>query len=62
MNVFAYNVAQHPNVAKPYDSLAEGYEAMGDKERAIANYRLSLARNPGNEHATAPLAELDGGR
>lgn len=61
VNVFAYNVAQHPRSANPYDSLAEGYEALGDKERAIANYRLSLARHPDNEHAKAKLAELDGG-
>ena len=59
VNVFAYNVAQHPRSFNPYDSLAECQEALGEREHAIANYRLSLERNPNNEHAKARLAELD---
>jgi len=59
VNVFAYNVAQHPQSFNPYDSLAECQEALGDREHAIANYRLSLERNPDNDHAKTRLAELD---
>jgi CubicO group peptidase (beta-lactamase class C family) len=59
VNVFAYNVAQHPKSFNPYDSLAECQEALGEREHAIANYRLSLERNPNNEHAKTRLAELD---
>ncbi|MGO4703499.1 serine hydrolase [Dyella sp. 2RAB6] len=58
VNVFAYNVAQHPQSFNPYDSLAECQEALGEREHAIANYRLSLERNPNNEHAKTRLAEL----
>lgn len=58
VNLFAYNVAQHPQSGNPYDSLAEAYEALGDTENAIANYRLSLARNADNEHAKSRLAAL----
>jgi len=57
--VFAYNVTQHPKSFNPYDSLAECQEALGEREHAIANYRLSLERNPNNEHAKTRLAELD---
>ena len=59
VGVFAYNVAQHPESANVYDSLAEGYEALGDGRAAVANYRRSLERNPGNEHAKARLAVLE---
>ncbi|GAA0681426.1 serine hydrolase [Dyella marensis] len=58
VQVFAYNVAQHPQSFNPYDSLAECQEALGEREHAIANYRLSLERNPDNEHAKTRLAEL----
>lgn len=59
VNVFLYNVAQHPLGFNTYDSLAECQEALGEREHAIANYRLSLERNPNNDHAKARLAELD---
>ena len=59
VNVFAYNVAQHPDSYNPYDSLAECQEALGERDKAIANYRLSLEHNSNNEHAKTRLAELD---
>lgn len=59
VNVFAYNTTQHAASANVYDSLAEAYEALGDHGQAITNYRLSLERNPGNEHAKGRLAVLE---
>ena len=59
VNVFAWNVAQHPDSFNVYDSLAECQEALGDREHAIANYRLSLERNSNNDHAKSRLAALE---
>lgn len=56
--VFALNVRLHPESANTYDSLAEAYEAAGDTARAVAGYRRSLARDPGNDHARERLAAL----
>ena len=37
VNVFARNVVQHMGSANPYDSLAEGRDAPGDRKRAFPN-------------------------
>lgn len=58
VEVFKLNVAMYPNSTNVYDSLAEGYEAVGDKALAIANYQHSLTLNPGNGHATEQLRIL----
>jgi tetratricopeptide (TPR) repeat protein len=41
-----------------YDSLAEAYEDLGDKELAIKNYRHSLDLNPKNTNAVEHLKKL----
>lgn len=56
--VFNLNVLLYPTSANTYDSLAEGYEALGDKAQAIANYRRSLQIDPGKEHSKERLRVL----
>lgn len=56
--VFRLNVEEHPESWNVHDSLAEGYEALGDTARAIAGYRRSLDMNPDNEHAVERLRAL----
>jgi len=56
--IFKLNVDTYPNAANPYDSLAEAYMREGSTDRAIENYTLSLARNPGNANAYSMLAQL----
>ena len=49
--VFSLNVAAFPTSANTYDSLGEANLVSGDTTHAIANYRRSLALNPGNTNA-----------
>lgn len=58
LEVFKLNVKLYPKSANTYDSLADGYEGIGDKKQAIVNYQHSLKLNPGNGHATERLRIL----
>jgi tetratricopeptide (TPR) repeat protein len=49
IRVFQLNVELYPKSANVYDSLADAYQAAGDKDRAIANYKLALAIDPNFE-------------
>jgi CubicO group peptidase (beta-lactamase class C family) len=48
----------YPQSANAYDSLAEVYEAAGERELAIQNYRRSLELNAQNTHAAERLRVL----
>ncbi|MBP2160252.1 MULTISPECIES: serine hydrolase domain-containing protein [Asticcacaulis] len=61
IRLFRRNAEAYPQSANVYDSLAEAYEAAGDKANAIANYRLSLERDPNNGHASERLKALGQG-
>lgn len=54
------NVEFYPNAWNTYDSLAEAYEANGEKDLAIANYKKSLELNPQNTNAREKLKQLAG--
>ncbi|WP_266170155.1 alpha/beta fold hydrolase [Dyella subtropica] len=56
--VFKLNVLLYPASANTYDSLAEGYEALGDKAQAITNYQRSLRIDPAKEHPKDRLRVL----
>jgi len=58
--VLAQNVADHPASANTYDSLAEVYDQAGERDKAIANYRRSVALDPSNTHGVTELARLTG--
>ena len=60
LEVFKQNVAYYPASADVYDSLAEGYEAIGDKASAIKNFKKSLEFNPKNSNAIERLKKLEG--
>jgi predicted alpha/beta superfamily hydrolase len=47
INILTLNLKLHPNSPNTYDSLAEGYLIMGDKEKAIKYYELAIQKNPG---------------
>ena len=57
--VFKQNVADHPESANVYDSLAEAYEVIGAKGAAVENYKKSLAMDPKNENAVEHLKKLE---
>ena len=56
--VLRMNVQTYPESWNVYDSLAEAYMKMGDKEKAILNYEKSLELNPQNATAIKNLKEL----
>jgi CubicO group peptidase (beta-lactamase class C family) len=58
ITVFKLNVAEYPQDANTYDSLAEAYMDAGDRDLAIQNYEESLRRNPKNENAASQLKKL----
>lgn len=57
--MFKLNTEFYPKSANVYDSLAEAYEANGDKELAIRNYKKSLELNPKNDGAVQALRKLE---
>jgi CubicO group peptidase (beta-lactamase class C family) len=59
VEVFRLNVSLHPQSANAYDSLAEAYEAAGDKASAVKNFKRSLELNPKNNNAAEHLKRLD---
>lgn len=58
IGLFRYNAELWPKSWNAFDSLAEGYEKLGDKPRAIANYKKSLELDPNNKNAVEHLQKL----
>ena len=58
LELFKLNVSLYPESWNTYDSLAEGYEKLGNHALAIENYKRSLAMNPENTNATGHLKKL----
>lgn len=59
LEIFKLNVFLYPASANVYDSVAEAYEANGQKELAVKNYRRSLELDPQNTNAARQLKRLD---
>lgn len=58
ITAFKFNVAEYPQDANTYDSLAEAYMDAGDRDLAIQNYEESLRLNPKNANAASQLKKL----
>ena len=56
--VFKQNVSDFPASSNAYDSLAEAFEAKGERMSAIRNYKRSLELNPKNNHGLEHLKKL----
>ena len=59
LSFFILNTENFPNSFNAFDSLGEAYEALGDKEKAIKNYRKSLLLNSNNNHARMKIESLN---
>lgn len=59
VEIFKLNVEAYPKSANPYDSLAEAYLSLNQKDLAVANYKKSLELNPGNTNAIEVLKKLE---
>jgi len=60
VEIFKLNVETYPKAANPYDSLAEAYLSLNQRDLAIANYKKSLELDPGNKNAVEALKRLEG--
>ncbi|MBN8470960.1 serine hydrolase [Corallococcus exiguus] len=58
VEIFKLNVEMFPKVGNGYDSLAEAYLTVGDKEQARVNYRKALELDPKNTNAADALQKL----
>ncbi len=58
VTVFRLNVESYPNSANVYDSLGDGYLALGDTARAIASYRSALRVDPSFSPSQRNLTRL----
>ena len=58
LELFKLNVQLYPASANTYDSLAKVYEATGDRDSAIQNYRRPLVLDPTNTNVTEHLQKL----
>lgn len=58
LGFFILNTKNFPNSSSAFNSLAEAYETLGDKARAIENYTKSLELYPNNEQARMKVESL----
>lgn len=56
---FVMNTENYPQSSNAFDSLAEVYKVMGDKEKAKENYTKALLLDPKNENSKKMLEELN---
>lgn len=59
LEIFKLNASLYPDSANVYDSLAEAFEANGERAQAVRNYRRSLELDPNNKNAAVRLKQLD---
>ena len=56
---FKLNVNNYPNSSNAFDSLGEAYLLLGDKKKALINYKRSFALDSGNENAMKMIREIN---
>jgi CubicO group peptidase (beta-lactamase class C family) len=59
VEIFKLNVEAYPQGFNTYDSLAEGYLNLNERELAVSNYKKSLELNPKNTSAVEALKRLE---
>ena len=58
IRIFQFATQLYPNSANLYDSLAEAFLFLGEKEKAIENFEKSLELDAQNSNATNRLSQL----
>ena len=59
IEIFKLNVEAYPKGFNAYDSLAEAYSTINERELAIQNYKKSLELNPNNTNAAQVIKRLE---
>jgi pimeloyl-ACP methyl ester carboxylesterase len=62
VKVFELNASLRPNSSNAYDSLGDGYEALGDTRAAIRSYSQATKLDPNAKHAAEKLKLLSAPR
>ena len=61
IEIFKLNVEAYPQGFNTYDSLAEAYASVNERDLAIQNYKKSVELNPKNVNAVEQLQRLEKG-
>jgi tetratricopeptide (TPR) repeat protein len=59
LEIFKLNVEMYPKSSNPYDSLAEAYANLNEKDLAIANYKKAVELDPKKTSAAEALKRLE---
>lgn len=59
IEIFKLNVEAYPKASNTYDSLAEAYTSINERELAIQNYKKSVELNPNNTNAAEAIKRLE---
>ena len=59
IEIFKLNVEAYPKGFNAYNSLAEAYSTINERELAIQNYKKSLELNPNNTNAAQVIKRLE---
>jgi len=60
VEIFKFNLDMFPTSANAFDSLAEGYEALGEKDLALKNFKRDYELKPKNDYAAEHIKQLEG--
>lgn len=58
LDFFILNTKQYPDSYNAFDSLGDGYQRLGQKEKAIVAFKKSLSLNPDNGNAKNAIQKL----
>ena len=59
VEIFKLNVEAYPNASNTYDSLAEAYLNLNERELAISNYKKAIELDPKNTGAVEALKRIE---
>jgi tetratricopeptide (TPR) repeat protein len=59
LEFFIMNKENFPNSCNAYDSMGAAYEVLGNKKKAIENYKKVLVLNPNSAHARMQIDHLN---
>ncbi|HLY69626.1 MAG TPA: hypothetical protein VKR53_07835, partial [Puia sp.] len=59
IDIFKYNVSEHPESSMAYEGLAEGYDDAGAKNLALENFKKVIKLNPNNNYAADRIKKLE---
>jgi tetratricopeptide (TPR) repeat protein len=61
LEIFKYNLNEHPKSDNVYDSVGQAYAALGKNDLAIQNFKKSIELNPKNTWSAERIKKLEEG-